>query len=139
MPCQRGVRRSFGQGGPGPVSAWQDARLEQHLKTVADAEHQLVGSQKPGERLAEPAAELPRKDHAGPDVIAVTEAAGHAYDLKVVESLRLLEQAEEVHALGLAAGRLERERSLHVAIRAGRSQNANSRCWHTCLSIREGI
>jgi hypothetical protein len=40
-----------------------------------------------------------------------------------------------MHALGHAAGRLERECSFHVAIRAGRSQNANSRCWHLCLTF----
>src|ERR1700677_725065 len=84
IPGERGIGLFFGRRWPRRATPRQYARLEQHLKAVANAQHQLVGSEKAPERIAQSAAELPREDHAGPDVVAVAKSAGDTNDLEVV-------------------------------------------------------
>ena len=111
---------------PAIDSVGQDARFEQRLKPVADAQHKLVCREKPLDGVAQMTAKLAGENDARSDVVAVTETAGNAENLVLVEQLGLFDQPEEVDTIGATATQIERVRRLHVTVRAGGTQYTHS-------------
>ena len=102
--------RVVGEACPGSARSRigeQEARLQEHLKAVADAEDEAAAIAKCREAVGEPRPQFQRKDPSAGDVVAVGEAAGDAEDLKVVGERRLPRQGMNVHAAGDRAGPLE--------------------------------
>src|SRR5262249_23649288 len=77
---------------------------------------ELVGQQELAERAGEARTELSTEDRPGPDIVAITETAGNAEDLKLAEQFGTFEDAEEVHPFGAGAAMLESVRRLDVAV-----------------------
>ena len=75
---------------PCRVVAVEQAALDEHLKAVADAEDQLAGVAKRGERVGQVMPQLVAEDAARGQVVAVAEPAGEAEDLELVGQLRRL-------------------------------------------------
>ena len=67
----------------------QEARFQQNLKTVADAQHQFAGVTKVLKRLDQVVANLAGDDASGGDVVAVAEAAGQAQNLVRIGLMRV--------------------------------------------------
>ena len=61
------------------------------------------------------------------DVVAVTEAAGNAQNLKFAEQIRGFQQSANVNIMWAAASVGESKRSLFIAVGARRSENENFR------------
>ena len=114
-------------------SVQQHARLDQHLKAVADAQDQLAGGLELGQRVGQVVLDLVAQDPAGRHVVAVAEPAGHAEDLEPVEQRRVLQQPVDVQQLGLAAGLLEGEGGFLVAVGARGTQDQDVGVGHTAI------
>ena len=96
----------------------QQARLQEHLKAVADAEDEPATVAELCQALSEPRLQFEREDSPTGDVVAVGESARDAEDLKVVGKRWLLCQRVHVHAAGDRAGPLESMRRFVVAVGA---------------------
>ena len=101
----------------------QDARLDHHLKTVADAEDQLAVGLEVGPGVGQVMLDLVGQDAAGGHVVAVAESARQAENLESLEQPGLLQQAVDVERFGLRPRFLEGEGGFLVAVGAGGSQD----------------
>ncbi len=117
VPGERGRRAELF------VRLQQNARFDQHLEAVADAQDQFAVGLEAGHFRAEVVLEVVAQDAAGGHVVAVAEAAGDAEDLELPETYGLAEQRVDVQRLGCSAGLPEGEGGFLIAIGARGSQN----------------
>ena len=101
----------------------ENARLDDHLKPVADAQDQFAGGLEVGQAAGQVMPHLHGEDLPGGHVVAEAEPAGDAEDLEPIEHGRRLQQAVDVERLGRGAGRFEGEGRFLVAVRAGGSED----------------
>ena len=87
--------------------------------------------------VAEEGGQLVGEDLAGPDVVAVAEAAGQHEDLVWCRSVRVLAEAVDVDAVGDGAGELEGVLGLLVAVGARGPQDQDFRGGHAENFVRE--
>ena len=71
------------------IGRHQEVRLQQHLKTVANSQDEFARIAEFGERIGQMMLHLISEDAPSGNVVAVTEAAGNAHNLKVAQPLRL--------------------------------------------------
>jgi len=96
----------------------QQARLQEDLKAVADAEDETAAVAELRQALGKPRLQFERENPPAGDVVAVGESARDAEDLEVVGKRRLLCQGMHVHAAGDRAGPLEGVGRFMVAVGA---------------------
>ena len=119
----RAVVRQRRQRRAGRRVGEQQARLQEHLEAVADAEHEAAAIAKAQQGVGQPGADFEGEDAAAGDVVAVGKASRDAEDLEVVGRRRLLGECPHVHPPGEAAGAFEGERRFMVAVGAGGTQD----------------
>lgn len=120
------------------IVAVEQPALDEHLKAVADAEDQLAGVAKRGERIGEMVLELVAVNAPGRKIVAVAEPARQAEDLVVVSEPRRLEPTIEMHDLSRGAGALERIGAFRVAIRTGSTKHKNARGHMQIFRVQKG-
>ena len=98
--------------------AEQKAGLEQHLKPIADSDHETAPVAKPPQHVGQAGHEFEREDPAAGHVIAIGEASGDAENLIVVGSRRPFGESPHVNAAGDAAGSFEGMGRLQIAVGA---------------------
>ncbi len=101
----------------------QQSRLHQHLKAVANAEHQLAGGAKLLERIGQLEPQLVPQNAARGDVIAIAEAAGKTEDLKLAETLGTRKQFLHMQPRRRSARLSERIRGLFITVHARSAEN----------------
>jgi hypothetical protein len=119
----RVVVRERGGGAHRRLVRQEHARLDEHLKAVADPEDQFAGGLELGQLGGEVMLHLHGEDPPGRHVVAKTESARDAENLEAGQQTRLVQQPIDVLRGRLRPGFLEGVGGLHVAVRAGGSQN----------------
>ncbi len=123
VPGEGRVGLGFGTGRPGFTPTGQDPRPHQHLESIADPQHQLVGREELLDGLGEMRPQLGSEDHPGSDVVAVAEPPRHTQDLIVPQQFRTLEDAEQMDPVTLATAVVEDPAGLHVTVGPGSTQH----------------
>ena len=113
----------------------QQAGFEDHLEAIADAEDQLLLVAERANFVGEEGHQLVCEDLAGRDVVAVTEPAGDAENLVIVEARSAFSaQAIDVDKLGLGALALKSELRFAIAVGA-RGSGESGRGGRPCGSV----
>ncbi len=131
------VQRERGGRALHRIGVQQGRRLHQHLKSVADAEHQFAVSLESGKLFGKMVLDLVAEDSARPQIVAVAEPAGDAEDLEPLEEGRILQQSIDVQGFGFRAGPLKSKRGFRVAIRAGGAKDQDVRLGHQRIQWSE--
>ena len=122
---QRG-RRAMGR-----IVVQEDAGLDDHLKTVADTQDQFAGRLEVGQTAGQVMPHLHGKNLPGGYVVAETESAGNAENLKPIEHGRRLQEAIDMERLGRRAGRFKSEGRFQVAVGAWGSEDEDVGLGHS--------
>ena len=118
---------------------WQQARSHQHLKPVADPQHELSRVDKLDQRVAQAGLQLQAKNHAGAYVVPVAEATGNAEDLGGFEQIGRFEHAKQVDPIRRRTTLLERKCGLGITIGAWGAKDENVRIGHADVSGTECV
>lgn len=101
------------------VQPGQQAGLDQHLESVADADNQLAVIHEPEQFVKQVVFYLVGQDRAGAQVVAVSEPARNRQDIVFMDELLVLEPFIDMNLLGLRAGLIECRGSLVIAVYPG--------------------
>lgn len=112
------------------VGGRDQARLEQALKAIANAQDQAFLVAEFAQDAAEEMLQLDSKDFSRGNVIAVGEAAGNRHNLVLQKEFRTFAQPLNVKPIDGCAGFFEGELRFHVAVGAGGAQDHDAWLGH---------
>ena len=110
----------------------KQAGLQDRLKPVADSQNEFVSQQKLPHCVVQLSSQLTREDHAGSQIVTVTESTRDTQNLVLTEPRRVFQQSKQMQPLGRSPSQLEGMRGLDVAVGSGGSQDADSGDSHGC-------
>jgi hypothetical protein len=103
---------------PALIEARQEPEIYEHLKAIADSEHQFSIINEPNQLFPEPMLQAHRENYAGPMLVSPGKPAAYNEDLIVAKVYFTTDKAVEVHPFGLCAGCLNGVGSLDIAIQS---------------------
>jgi len=125
VPCECHFGFEAADLGRFDTATHEQSSFENGLEAVADSQHQFISGEEPSDGVIQLATELPGKDDAGAEVIAVAETAGDAENLEFGQSGRVFQQSIEVQPFGLCSGEFKSPGCFDVAVRAWCAEDAD--------------
>lgn len=114
------------------------ARFDQHLKAVADAEDQLVLHAELAYGVSEEVLEFRGEDFSGTNIVPIAESAGKHQDLEIAQKLGRFAEAVNVKSLDVGSCCFEGEDGLRIAVGARGPQDEYVRSGHVEKNPKNG-